>query len=895
MERVEWDRLEELFERAQARPAEQRRPFLAGACGGDPSLQNELEAMLEASGDDCALAVERLVVDQESYEAADPLVGMCLGPWRLTNVLGRGGMGSVYRGQRADGSYRQEVAIKLVRIVAPELQAVDRFRTERQVLAHLVHPNIASLLDGGFAPDGTPYLVMELVDGVPITDWCSEQRLSLEERLRLFCVVCDAVQHAHRSLIVHRDLKPSNILVSRSGDVKLLDFGIAKLLDPGALDIGAPATRAEVRILTPEYAAPEQRQDGPITTAADVYALGVLLYELLTGVRPCTSVRTSPSDAVRRMLATPNPGAARRLARRIRGDLDRIVLMALRDEPERRYGSAGQLREDIERFLDGRAVLAQPDTVGYRMRKFVGRNRLAVAASTLLVTAIAVFGSMAALQARALAVQGRAARLERDKAERVVGVLVQLFEATNPAIRPDGDRMPLGEFLDGAETRALEQLEGNPAVRARLQQVFGLIHFERGKLASARAALEDALAEQRRLAGSDDPEALESLHALGVLLQEEDQAAGALALLQESLDRHRRVYGDAHEKTARALYALAPLVGATDRDRARQMIVDALSIQRRVLPNHHPDLASTLGALALSYKQTGDLNRSRELYLEALAAFRTPGERHNRRALSLMSDYASLLGTMGDDEGAEAVQRQTIALGEQTLGRLTLPVANLINNHAVTLASLGRLGDSERAFIEAFDLHRTLLGDTHWRLRNVARNIALVIGMQGRENEALPWLDRAVSIRSESPAAEDPGRMGIRAQRALVLFRVGRREEALAEVQAAIAALRGMKDTLAPYWLAHGRANHGRMLLELDRASEAEPLLRDALAFFDRFRPDPRRQAEVGCLLGWARTLQGAREEGAAALEQCLPVYRAWGQADRRLVAKLDALLAGTQ
>ena len=295
MDCTRWGRIEEIFELAHAQPIEARQRFLAGACGSDGSLRSEIEAMLAAAGTDRALAVERLIVDSPSdARDADPWLGTCLGPWRLVDVLGRGGMGTVYRAERADGQYQQEVALKLVRSGPRDPYAIERLRTERQVLAHLRHPNIAGLLDGGFASDGTPYLVMELVDGVPINEWCAAERPSLEASLRLFRVVCDAVQHAHRALIVHRDLKPSNIFVSRSGSVKLLDFGIAKLLDPAAWGFGSPVTRAEMQLITPEYAAPEQAGGGQITTATDVYALGVVLYELLTGVRPRECSGTGP-------------------------------------------------------------------------------------------------------------------------------------------------------------------------------------------------------------------------------------------------------------------------------------------------------------------------------------------------------------------------------------------------------------------------------------------------------------------------------------------------------------------------------------------------------------------------------------------------------------------------
>jgi serine/threonine protein kinase/tetratricopeptide (TPR) repeat protein len=918
MDRMQWQRIEDLFELAHAQPVEARRRFLAEACGVDVSLRHEVEAMLAAAAPDRALAMERFIVDRPpDARDADPLIGTSLGPWRLVSVLGRGGMGTVYRAERADGQYRQEVAVKILGSGPRDSSAIERFRTERQVLASLTHPNIAALLDGGFAPDSTPYLVLELVDGVPINEWCATQGLPLEARLRLFRVVCDAVQHAHRALVVHRDLKPSNIFVSRSGSVKLLDFGIAKLLDPDAWDVGSLATRAEMRLITPEYSAPEQRSDGPITTATDVYALGVVLYELLTGVRPrglshehgaTPSFVTAPSEAVRRVAsAEKTSGAAlhpretatkapvadrRRLVRRIRGDLDRIVLTALREEPERRYASAGQLGEEIERFLGGHTVLAQPDTMRYRARKFVGRNRLAVTAASVLVSCITAFGIVAGLQARALAEQGRVARLERDKAEQVVRVLVDLFETTNPAVRPDGDRMSIREFLAGAEGRALSQLGGAPLVRAKLKQVFGLIHQERGEYTPARASLEEALAEQRRLVGPDHPDALESLHALGTVAYDAADRVQAGSLLQESLDRHRRVYGNEHEKTARALFALAPLVATTDVKAAEALLTQALDIRRRVLAGNDPELALNLGALAEHHKQRGDLARSRELYSQALAVFRDPGERHHPRAIKLMNDYASLLGTLKSPAEAEALQREAIAIGQQVLGPGTLTVANLTNNLGVTLASLGRHTDAERAFREAFEQHLALLGENHWRVRNIARNIGRILDLQGMYDGALLWMDRAIAAGTNTPRSEDVGIEGMRAQRAWILFRLGRRAEALDAVTRAVSALEQMKEPNDGYALALSRVLLARMLAGAGRADQAERPARAARAWFERWGRDHPGYADAECEVGRAQVLLGAIPEGRATLERCLPIYRAWGLADREVVGALERLLA---
>jgi serine/threonine-protein kinase len=926
MDSSKWTRIEELFERAQAQPPDARGEFLSRACANDPQIRVELDAMLGAHREESALILERFVVDDAGPGADDQLLGTRLGPWQLVSVLGRGGMATVYRAERADGAYSQSVAIKVVRGGTLDPHAT-RFQTERQVLARLMHPNIACLLDGGLTSSGTPYLVMELVDGVPITEWCDHQRLTLKARLRLFRVVCDAVHHSHRSLVVHRDLKPSNIFVARTGEVKLLDFGIAKLLDPDAWNARQPATRVDMRLLTPEYAAPEQRSDGPVTTATDVYSLGVVLYELLTGSRPETGRHgpaawkhpaaalmdpiREPSEVIRRLAAAPGvegralpairpaaPAATaadrRRLARRVQGDLDRIVLRALDDDPERRYASAGQLGEEIGRFLDGRAVLAQPDTLAYRARKFVRRNRLSVTAALVFVAGIAASGIVAAVQASALAEQRRVAVVERDKAEQVVAVLVDLFEATNPAIRPDGDRIPLGEFLTGAKSTAIDQLRDTPIVRAKLQQVFGLIDYQRGRYGPARAAIEEALAEQQRLLGPDHPDAIDSIHALGQIHNQTGDESGARGLLEESLDRHRRVYGERHEKTARALTAVALITTGANPERALAMLSQGLDIQRQLLPANHPDIASTLGALAAYDVTRGELGRARDRYREAFVVIRDPAGRRHPNAITVMTGYASLLMEMNAPAEAESVLREAVAVAEEVLGPGTLTVADLLNDHAVGLTTLGRLGEAEQVFHRSFDQHVALLGNDHWRVRNVARNVGLVIALQRHYDDALPWLDRAISIARDGGHVEDPGLSGIQAQRARVLLRLGRRREALTAAAEAVSALEAMKDADAQPVLATARQTLGRILVELGRPRDAEPPLRAALTWFERFGADNPRKVETDCELGRALFLQGSRVEGRARLLGCLPVYREWGQADPEVVSAIERMLEET-
>ena len=307
----------------------------------------------------------------------EPAPGDRFGPYRILHALGRGGMGAVYLAERDDDQFRMTVAIKLMRSNLVTHETLERFKTERQILASLDHPNIARLLDGGAAPNGTPFVVIEYIDGEPITDYCRRHELSIRDRIRLFRKVCSAVQYSHQNLIVHRDLKPGNILVTKDGEPKLLDFGIAKLLDPAA----SSQTQTNARLMTPDYASPEQVRGEPVTTATDIYALGVLLYELLTGTASLQSRQTTDTYAIEQAICTEEPTRPSTTRRELRGDLENILLMALRKEPARRYASAEQFSEDLRRYLEGYPIVARQDTWSYRTSKFVRRNKAAVGRS----------------------------------------------------------------------------------------------------------------------------------------------------------------------------------------------------------------------------------------------------------------------------------------------------------------------------------------------------------------------------------------------------------------------------------------------------------------------------------------------------------------------------------
>ena len=492
-------RCEELFHSARALDGAARETFLATACAGDPPLQAEVERLLRAHDRSAGFIQIPAATVAEAIEV--PLAGRRVGAYRLVGELGRGGMGAVYLAERADGGFTQRVAIKLIKRGMDTDSVLARFRAERQILASLDHPNIARLVDGGSTGDGLPYLVMEYIDGQPIDAFADERRLTVADRLRLFLQVCDAVSYAHGQGVIHRDIKPLNILVTPSGGPKLLDFGIAKVLGGAAEEVTSTVTG--LRLLTPEYASPEQIEGRHATAASDVYSLGVVLYELLTGRSPyrlpsrapqevaaavCTTEPERPSaavtrpaedaDAGRRRRQSPaidraslcSAGTTRQLSRLLRGDIDTIVLAALRKEPDRRYGSVGALAEDLRRHLAGRPVTARSDGVGYRTGKFIRRNRVAIAAVVTVLAAAALVavlwptsgeaGSATLLGSRALARRDRL--LVAELADRTGGDSV-LTSAVTEMVRTDLAQSPVVQVLTARQVRASLDMMQRPA------------------------------------------------------------------------------------------------------------------------------------------------------------------------------------------------------------------------------------------------------------------------------------------------------------------------------------------------------------------------------------------------------------------------------------------------
>ena len=762
-----WTQLQALFGQAVALPEEERATFLDEACGDDAALRAELEALLRADTENTRTGGADSLL-RTRHESDVALVGTTIDAWRLIERIGVGGMGSVFLAERSDGSFEQRAALKIVKRGMDTESVIQRFRQERQILARLEHPNIARVLDGGVTPDGRPYFAMEYVDGLPITEFCDAHRLGVRERLRLFRKACNAVHAAHRNLIVHRDLKPSNIIVTADGELKLLDFGIAKVLDESE---DRHLTRTGLQLHTPAYASPEQLLDQAVTTATDVYALGVILYELLSGRRPFEVRRTpaefrdlvltgqpaKPSVAVTQPVAdtggraaatTDEVGALRgvrtdRLQRRLRGDLDTICLMALHRDPDHRYPSADQMAADIERHLAGQPVVARPDSWAYRLGKFLRRHRAGVAAAAVIVIAFAAMVTFYTIQ---LARERDVALAEQRKASEVVDFVTGLFEVSDPS-EARGEEITARELLDEGAVRIRNELADNPEVQLTMQRVLGEVYYSLGAHERAGALLEDALERQRALLGDanlevattklalgfiyqdrgdladadelyreslatrrallgdDSAEVMEALSVRGFLEETQGNFDAAEALYNDVLAMSRRLHGGDHEDTAEAMTQLAGLYRIRDRmDEAEPILRDALAMQERVYGGPHPDSDSTKRQLAGLLRDTRRFDEAQRLYLEVIESRTKMLGPDHLEVAHTWNSYSQLLSDMDDVEGAVEANRHFIEIMERAYAGPHPSLGAAYNNRAILLRDQGDLDGAIEHFQMSIDM-----------------------------------------------------------------------------------------------------------------------------------------------------------------------------------------------
>jgi serine/threonine-protein kinase len=839
-------RADEIVQRALACGDGELAALLDEACAGDARLRAEVDSLLgyrERARDFIETPAYALGAGLFDDGDSGRVAGRRIGPYVIVREIGRGGMGTVFLAERADGEFRQQVALKVVRRSFADTELARRFRQERQILASLNHPNIARLLDGGVSADGEPYLVMEYVEGERIDEYCERAALSVRARLGLFLEVCRAVSYAHRHLVVHRDIKPSNILVAEDAETrkpapKLLDFGIAKLLDA---EQAGDETRTGMRAFTPDYAAPEQvAAGGQITTATDVYSLGVLLGDLLSGARRAAEARKSPGAwrsrsrgaTVATNLPTEGLGAKERTGphRAAGAELENIVSMARREDPARRYASAAELADDVERYLEGRTVRAQKDSFAYRAGKFVRRNRAGVAAAAAVVLSLVVGLGVAVWQAKAAARERDRARVEAAKAERINAFMQHVlgfsdisWTSTNPTRNPNAT---IDEALDEASRRVEAELSDQPEVSAAVHLAIGRDYAGRSRFDAAE------------------------LH------------------LRAALDLRQKVLGPEHQDTAEAMTALSELlIQRGNYPEAESFANEAVAIYRKARASGDVNLIMFTIALNDQGLARSDLARPADAEVSLREAIEVGSKLTGKERYVYGTAYHNLAGArraQGDLDGAIANEEKAIEVFRQLSVRSTFDMGLSHANLAYYVMMKGDYARSESLFLEALSIYRESVGDTHINVSHALINLADNYYDQGKYQQAREAIDHAIKIQKQLLPEGN-------AQFGLSYFVLGKILTRTGDTRGGEDYLRRALDTQTKNlpkghrWAAYTQSALGENLTAQKRYAEAEPLLVEsyntlnaALGPQDPKTREARRR--LGALyLSWGRPEEAAR------------------------------------
>jgi serine/threonine protein kinase/tetratricopeptide (TPR) repeat protein len=866
-----WERLQDLFSRAVELPENEREAFVAGETGNDKDLRDELLELLACdTGRSTGPLTHALgaAIDATTRDRRKALVGRIVGNYKLVSILGHGGTGTVYLGERADRQYSAQVAVKIVDNATIHGDLGMRFRAERQILASLNHANIARLLDAGETGDGQPYLVMEYVHGEPVDRYCDRQQLDLNERLKLFLEVCNAVQYAHQNLIVHRDLKPANILVTAEGSPKLLDFGIAKLLDTGEAQAMIALTRMNDRLLTPEYASPEQILGRQVTTASDVYALGVVLYELLTGLRPytvptsasqlelersiCISDPQRPSTSVKRSIdyepregessiaaiALARSSSPDRLHKRLLGDIDSIVMRALRKEPQHRYGSVEQLAADVRRYLSREPVVARQGNWLYYSQRFVRRHTFGVTAGGLFILVIIGFAIAMSIQAQRIAAERDKAENESQSAQAVSDFMIGVFSAADP-YDTLGKEKTARQLLEESGKQVRGDKGMRPEVRARLLASIGRAFRRSGDPERSLSFLEDAVHLRRQMPNGGGLAAAEDMSELAVTL---------------------RTLGDF--------------------DASSKVIREAMALCEQIDQRKTPTYATLLMNRGRLEQQLGDTVGARRSYEQSLALNRLVRGPNDHEVAVVLLELSLVFMWMDDTPAVERAARQAV-----DIFRLTAP--DLHPDRVLAETRLGeallmqnRVDEASVLFERSLDNQRVLFGTNSRQVAEVLDSLSQIRRAQGQLAESEQFAAEALSSMVNAMGAEHGYTPYFRTAYAAVLMRRGKYPEAEKE-------LRHSLDTLAKTRPADHQyvcsAEHllGEVLLETNRLTDAEAMLTAAMNRWKRTDAPAWRSARSASALGEVLYRQGRMREAETYLTRSYTELAADDSADR--------------
>lgn len=891
-----WERLNELFFQASRLQGIERQAYVARETRGDAAMERELLALLDCGPEKGLESLTRTLGGALGISGRDgpaDLVGRVIANYRLVSVLGRGGAGTVFLGERADRQFTAKAAVKVVDRVAAAALGM-RFRAERQILASLNHPNIARLLDAGETEDGQPYLVMEYVQGMPLDRYCDEQRLDLRARLDLFIDICAAVQYAHQNLIIHRDLKPANILVTEDGTAKLLDFGIAKLLNAGPMGSMAELTRMNDRLLTPEYASPEQIIGQAVTTASDIYSLGIVLYRLLAGLRPydlsgttsqlelersiCVVDPPRPSAIVQRSLtgnsAEEEPTIAviaqarglspERLYRRLMGDLDAIVMRALRKEPEHRYSSVERFVADIRHYLANEPVQARQGNWVYYTQRFVRRHTAAVAAGAGFLVFVIAVAIVMSIQRQNIATALEQATHDRERAEKVSDFMLEVFSAADPFTN-FGKEPTARVLLDRAARQIQSDLNEQPEVRARLLEAIGRSYRRMGQPDRAVTYLLDSLRIQERLSGTDDASMGSIVTEIAVALREGGRIEDSDRYFSEALEILRR------SKNERSIFYAQLLADLGRLERLRSNIPqalahfhDALRLMRSLKGPKDPEVGAVLIEISNIRMWSDDLEGAERAAREAVEIYKAVPEFHPDR---VMSEYflGDVLFYRGRIDDAASHFERALEAHRRIYGPTSSAVADILASLGQVRVAQNKLREAEGLVREALKIHRDSGSSAYLRIGYLQTMLGTVLLKQARFAEAELLLRETLGLFT--PNLPPDHQYIASAEHYLGEALLGQRKYNDAG-PILIAAMERWKRSDAPAWRSARSASAlGEVLYKQGRKREAEAYLADS---FHHLSVD-----------------EGADEDSKrAARERLTRFYKELGQPQ-----KLDALL----
>jgi eukaryotic-like serine/threonine-protein kinase len=843
MDAQRWQRVAAIFDEVIETQVAERRQKLDRLCANDGDLRREVEILLTAdtaghrfdSGVDSARALAATewadANDNESISANERI-----GPWHVLHELGRGGMGVVWLAERADDQFEQRAALKLIKRGMDSDAVLARFLRERQILARLQHSHIARLLDGGITVDGRPYFAMEYIDGEPLLRYCAEKNVKLEERIKLFLDICAAVQFAHGQLVVHRDIKPSNILVTSSGEAKLLDFGIATLLDDS---FGGPALTVDAahRPLTPAYAAPEQLRGEPVTVATDIYALGGVLYELLTGQRPRgVSDAATPEEAIRTLDSTAAIAPSRAAnadtlipARRLRGDLDTIILTALQREPQRRYGTVSSFADDLQRYLSGQPIVARREHTWYRVTKFVGRHRAGVALATIGSLLLATTLGVALWQAREKTREAQASK-------EVTQFLVGLFAAADPT-HAKGTTVTAQDLLDQGVVHLRADLGAEPILRARLLHTIATTYSSLGLYDRALPVEREALTLRRAYLSSRDAEIAESMDELGQIYTFKADYSAAEPLLRDALVMRQSIL----EKDDPAIIDNLGNLGLLLQNRgdfaaADPVFREALAASERRFGENATETARRLDDLATNQDNLGKAAESAAMYRRALAIREAKLGAEDAEVATSLINLGVHLDNAGDRD-------QPIKLLERALairGKIYGPKHPLVGFAELALAgayeSANRVSDAEREANGALAIFRSTLPEDHPKISECLNMLGILRTEQRDFHGAVPMFREVLARYKTTLGADHPDTLTAQNNLAATLLHAGQFAEA---------------EQLQRDVIARVRADNGQGTIELDRENLAITLQQEgkyaeAVTFVQKaFEQQKEREGEL--------------------------------------------------